>query len=312
MKTKLIKFCLIIFVLFPLAGCIMISKSQKITPSISTSANNTASPQNTIVSPTSTSQPTITITPRPTYTPAPTQVQTLLPVELEKTVINLFENNGGCKLPCWWGMTPGETSLDDSQKFFSQFDGNLHTIGKNVLSQHQNITIPLPTVISWTKQITMNINGMNGVIEKIEIEGYDWPSYHLSQFLVQYGKPDEIWISSLYSNLGGPPPFELMLYYPQKGIFANFNSLENESEYGRGTIKACILHSPQLILWSPKKEISFQEILKIYYGGFEEYHPILPLDEATGMNIEQFYQSYKNSDVSPCFKTNRELWPEPY
>ena len=312
MKTKLIKFCLIIFVLFPLAGCVIHSTPQKITPSISTSANNTASPQNTTVSPTSTSQPTITVTPTPTCTPAPTQVQTLLPVELEKAVINLFENNGGCKLPCWWGMTPGETSLDDSQKFFSQFDGNIYITDSKESYQHQYLNIPVSASLSPIKRIRMDIDGTNGIIEKMEIQEYDWPSYHLSQFLDQYGKPDGVWINSMKSYFGGLPPFNLTLYYPQKGIIAFFYSFEGESEYKGDIIKACIPHSPRLILWSPQKELSYQDIYKRLYGqDYEEYHISLPLDEATGMNIEQFYQSYKNADVSPCFKTNRELWPEP-
>jgi hypothetical protein len=39
--------------------------------------------------------------------------------------------------------------------------------------------------------------------------------------------------------------------------------------------------------------------------------PLLSLKEATGMEIETFYEKFKETDSIPCFETPRNRWPEP-
>src|SRR3972149_10258120 len=57
------------------------------------------------------SSKTASITPEPTITLSPTPSLTALPtldaVEAEKMLQSMLYQNGGCELPCWWGITPG-------------------------------------------------------------------------------------------------------------------------------------------------------------------------------------------------------------
>jgi hypothetical protein len=48
--------------------------------------------------------------------------KTMTPVNLlsrEQQLTQTYETNGGCKLPCYWGITPGETSWDVASMFVS-------------------------------------------------------------------------------------------------------------------------------------------------------------------------------------------------
>jgi len=39
--------------------------------------------------------------------------------------------------------------------------------------------------------------------------------------------------------------------------------------------------------------------------------PIMPLEEATGMTVETFYETYRDPANDPCIETPRDLWPDP-
>lgn len=83
------------------AGCAQVS-----TPSIeaSTQVIDTAVPTATII-------PSHTSTPLSTNTPLPIPT---LPVEQAKArFLGLLLDNGNCRLPCLWGITPGESTYQD-------------------------------------------------------------------------------------------------------------------------------------------------------------------------------------------------------
>ena len=74
----------------------------------STSSGEITSVPEIIKSPTAlfTSVTTVVV---PTYTP----FSTLSPSGSISLVLELLQNNPSCLLPCWWGITPGETSWQD-------------------------------------------------------------------------------------------------------------------------------------------------------------------------------------------------------
>jgi hypothetical protein len=64
---------------------------------------------------------------------------------------------------------------------------------------------------------------------------------------------------------------------------------------------------PSLGLWSPEREITFEEALKLFRQYFPNY-PMLPLDEASDMDVSSFYEAAKGYGV--CIQTPASLWPE--
>jgi hypothetical protein len=69
--------------------------------------------------------PTSLGTASPSFTPLPTgePVATLIPIaaptlsieEAQAKLLQLLSNNGNCRLPCLWGITPGESSFHEAQ-----------------------------------------------------------------------------------------------------------------------------------------------------------------------------------------------------
>jgi hypothetical protein len=62
--------------------------------------------------------PTVTITSQePTWTPRPT----LNPDEAIRLVQDLLVDNCGCRLLCYWGVVPGETTWQEAKSFLEAF-----------------------------------------------------------------------------------------------------------------------------------------------------------------------------------------------
>jgi len=87
----------------------------------------TSTPLPASATPTPSLTPTLTPTPTSTSTPTPTATPTLTPLptlplqDAKNLVQELFETNRGCLLPCWWGITPGQTTWGEARQFLEQF-----------------------------------------------------------------------------------------------------------------------------------------------------------------------------------------------
>ncbi len=69
----------------------------------------------------STVTPTVTRTLSPPHLLQWTPGAKLPPDEVEKKIMSLYSNNGGCELPCWWGITPGKTTGAESLSLLAPF-----------------------------------------------------------------------------------------------------------------------------------------------------------------------------------------------
>jgi len=261
---------------------------------------------------TATSSPTPTETPVSTITVAPTAtfISTLEPGEKLSQVESLLENNGECDLPCWWGITPGITQWEDARSFLSQFiqidDAEPDEQG------FVPAYIPISKDIAESGAIVQSLIVENGIVKEIQVYDFNWPTYALSAFLQKNGKPTEVWVHSYSSQFGAPPPFAVMLFYPEKGIYANFSASSDSSEYTGFSIHACMKSGPSLILWSPEEALPFEKFEKRHKLGYSLWDkPLASLEDATGMSVDVFYEVYKDPDREPCFKSPRYFWPEP-
>ena len=116
---------LIVVPVLLLLGCLPCQVTEdepSVEPSPFSSVKPTATQRPTAIpSPAATLLPTLTPrptwTPSPTWTPIPTRTPTATPLpfptlesaEMQSFIAEMLSTNGGCELPCWWGITPGET-----------------------------------------------------------------------------------------------------------------------------------------------------------------------------------------------------------
>lgn len=221
-------------------------------------------------------------------------------------VQELLENNGGCKLPCWWGITPGKTTWAEARKFLESFSIYVGETG--------GVQVPLPAPYSNAKFMDHGYSIKNGIVEFIRIYNFNLaPNYYLPKFLETYGQPSEIWIQTFSQEEIGQQNFTFDLLYLDKGILIEYGiATPIKDATVEGKLKNCLrgADSPFIYLWSPENnKMSSQDVRQKFINTRWPPAEPKPLFEATGMDIKTFYETFKNPNTNVCLETPKNLWP---
>lgn len=237
---------------------------------------------------------------------------TLTSEETKSLVNELFQTNRDCLLPCWWGIVPGITTWQEANSFLAQFahiTGGISHQDKTL--QVQFVQIPGSEDRS-TGVLTHIYIVKNSVIESIEVSLGNRSSYSLSTFLKTYGQPDEVWINTYSTEYPvGVLPFLAALFYPQRGILAIYGPLK--AEFNGTIVSACQWDNQPFMLglWSPTQKITFMETARRFRMNPDEPgFLLLPIEDATEMSVQTFYEIFKTPGIKECLETPREKWPE--
>jgi hypothetical protein len=230
--------------------------------------------------------------------------------ELDEYILNLYKEET-CRLPCWWGITPGETNWQEAERFLDRFS-NAHA-KQSPLKENTKVgfaQIKVPDYVKYSRLLEYVYIIEDGVIERVEVPLVG-ELYNLSSFLEEYGEPGEIWISTYRTEYpAGVLPFIIYLFYPDQGILANFGP--QDAFLTSNSVKGCKLDNPpfNLKLWSAEDPaLSFQEIGKLFEMHLDR-ETYLPIEEATGMSVAEFYELFKKPGNPTCLVTPKELWDE--
>jgi hypothetical protein len=264
------------------------------------------------------STPTATITPMPiattkmeaTITETISPTPTLTDTELSQLALDLLENNNGCQLPCWWGITPGQTTWDTAYELIRIFDRIPYRAGSEIILYEP--VIPLPIEVFGDSKVGQLYNVQNDVVIRISVpvaigdipEGY-LTQYTLPAFLTTYGPPAEVWLSTYRAAFENDDlPFFAVLFYPEQGIVASYS--DNGVRQG-DFVQGCPQENPvsYLVLMPPGINQTFKQAVGASSAFNREY---LSLEEATGMDVATFYETFKNPDNTTCLETSANLW----
>lgn len=255
--------------------------------------------------PTNTSQPFAALSPatRPTQieeintrTPAPTEYSTAV---AERKVREYLLTNNGCNLPCFWGISPGETSLDDAVKFFQPFGiTNRNAVGLYILSK--NILNGASLFEEDKKIIGIEVFG-EGRPDEVSSFWQIWSSYLPHKIIEQYGFPDRVWFDT-YDNPEVPNPekpvgYSLWFFYDEKGFLLVYSGITTKSpEYqvclGEKAIEGGFSNLSANIQLLIHQDISLENFAvelgvdqrKSFYS---ETNPEIPMDEFKKNFIDQ-------------------------
>lgn len=269
-------------------------------------------------SPSSTSTPTVTIsltaglTATPTTTLTPTVIPTLPLEEAEVIISDLLQNNGGCELPCWWGVIPGQASWKELKPFLQSLSLEIYRPGDEQTTRSQQKFYEvyvrrdlMPTTPFWSLYEVRN-----GIIEGIEIASIKPQYFPLSQLLTVYGRPDEVWLVTYANTPDGSHPFRMTLVYSERGFVVSYE-LEDIAER-ENKLVACLAQPDRISLWlvSPERKITFADarVSTLQVSEEENYRT---LAEATDLTIETFYEIFGSSDNTHCLETPGTLWDYP-
>lgn len=229
--------------------------------------------------------------------------------EAQRLVQELLENNAGCKLPCWWGITPGKTTWIEARPILEKVSLFIHDQGsEGTFSVSVQALLPYPFGLDGYLDHSYYIE--NGVVAEISVYNRDLASnYNLNNLLEVYGQPSEVWIRTFSKEDMGVQLFMVDVFYQDLGILVEYSTGNPMREVGNNLQNCMIkeMDTPFIHLWSPKDQnLSFQEAKKfINTTTLPEPKPLL---DATGMDVKTFYETFKNPDTAVCLETPKDLW----
>jgi len=191
-----------------------------------------------------------------------------------------------------------------------------------IFSESDNLRIRLDLYLDPSKQDRMYLNTL-AYYEVTDTEGlrhfgntYGNPTYNqlfkyymLPQILTNYGIPTQVLLYSYKEEIGDLMAandfryMKLILYYQQNDFWIEYYMpRETEGKYYAG----CPVNSRidlTTFLISQNNEPFLDQI---------DFAPVsLPIEEATGMIVDEFYQTFKDPENTVCIKTPMELWQIP-
>ena len=258
-------------------------------------------------------KPTNLPTNRSTKTPLPT----LSLIQAHDFAWNMVKTNGGCQLPCWFGIYPGITKWEDARAFLVTFVDDIEI---SPIEGNYSINYTLPENSYRVSEGGINTKGgasvfvKDGIVKKIRTS----IDITLPELLTTYGAPNEIRLYALgYSTIDPIGRFEMVLFYAEKGIMAVYNG---KNEKGK-IIEICPnkIQGPQGIwlMWSPNTSMTFKEagletnlISSVPPPSEAEFIPIEKLTDLDVMSFTQRYKDSKNQGI--CMKMQAPDWPTLY
>lgn len=244
---------------------------------------------------------------------------TKAPTQVAEIVTDLYMNNGGCELPCFVGIIPGQTSIQDVYSRFSPigyFEDQTRAV-----DTYQRIAfatnIPPNGFISsrnndrWGFSMRVSEDTVLGFVTgATDIERFSTPS--LSRFLSYFGQPEEIRVMLIEQMDNSLDHYVIALYYPSKGIFISWrgktSAVLSQTEKSI-TVTACPqylptyadmaigLYPPFFYLFSPDPTLPFDKIIKTHLSEDPAgtYQPLNIND------VQRFYSMYLDTATSDCF-----------
>ncbi|MFN8597114.1 MAG: hypothetical protein U0559_13145 [Anaerolineae bacterium] len=226
-------------------------------------------------------------------------------------VENMLATNGGCELPCWWGIVPGSNTVDTLRKIkaygepFPRRDGTvLHGAGDfDILTSRGKSDYSVRIEVFDFEGKIVSI-GVNGAIRSVDSRvGFvnAWKHYSIDQVLNQYGTPSVVRIQlSPRSEPGASLGYALTLVYEKLGLLISYRG-EGIDGSKADFIQACPLltnvDSIDLKLQLPTTPTLFPLLRPTDPIGYDR-----SLEEATGMSLKDFYNKFKNPTNQDCLE----------
>jgi hypothetical protein len=287
--------------------------------------------------------PSATSTQLPSATPSPLSSHTIsLPsatptLSVEHTYQNLLAllQDTQCTLPCLMGIVPSVYTTIDVHDALLPFK-TLTDWGSLPIDSEGGLSIEypsgdMPIILDFFYFPSEEIHGMldhiylntkvansNGPMDDPKL--YKSTSYvellrrySLPVILSDFGRPSEVLISATPSTGAEPGVsgfFDLRLAYPNKGFYISYFSLIQEKD---NIYRACPTDS-FVSIWAeaPTSSMSLEDIIVKMnnWPGIMSFIKFKPLDEATGMTADRFFQVF-NKPTNDCLETPKSIWVKP-
>jgi hypothetical protein len=287
------------------------------------------------------SKPTVTTDISRTLIPStPTFVlsPTYLAGDIEAIIQNAIRDNGGCKLPCIWGIDPNKTNPEQAQEFFSRL-GKEDREGDFYLDKDIYDDMASLYVIIWNELLRTYFNlsyfhreeKIENIVLSVELTqqhegrasitpvfGDPYFSelvnyYLLPQVLSRYEIPTKILLLTYPDNPDREdikPLFSMVLLYEDLGFLVEYlfpRESNGDNFIGCPSKTAYIT----LVSWDANTKPLLENMVQRISGlGINKlnYSEFRTLEDVTTMQIDDFEDLFKSNDEQACISTPKYRW----
>lgn len=287
------------------------------------------------------STPTLTPLPTPSLTTTqkpltPTAQAVLSADEAKSLILDLLQSNGNCRLPCLWGITPGDQATEALGPFFDRFSegstisgdvalrfDDFNDVGGVHLSYIEgqlDVDLDLSYYMAGDKvgQLVLFTHATKTAPAEGEVFGDSTFNqlvqyYALPHILSEHGRPTQVLIAPFPDDPDYPSPewipFSVVLYYADKGILIQY--LSPRETRGDQYIGCPHKAHVYVTVWDPQRKPALSEIVtKLSGRGINELNVdyFKPIEEATSINLDGFVEEFKDMQTLTCLETRISLW----
>jgi hypothetical protein len=268
-------------------------------------SNQTPSLESTIqlvVTPIFTYSATPTLTPLPTMTLTP--LPTVGPTQAKNTLLQLLMKQEPCQSPCFWGITPNQTTIGEAQNIFNRLDLKLN----NTLQKEEKDYYATDFGFGSGASVSIVLRVQNGLVDSIRTDiglaNYksvppvrEWLAFSPETILPQYGTPTRVEFQITAPPCDDPSActvfYVMIIYFDKPDLFVEYDSkLINDEKI----IKVCPL-------------LDQYDGVSIWLGKNADNVPTnagVSLEKATSLTIEQFYTLMLQKPKAACFDLSRD------
>ncbi len=236
------------------------------------------------------------VTPFPTNTPTP--LDTLQPEVVEQTLQPLFREPLDCPAPCFWGMTPQKTNLDEANLFFNHL-GLKSNSGIDQEKGQDYFYEYIQYESSSGLSGYIRLYGYKNLVETIRIQmsvphkdqnsRKVWLAYTPETLIKRYGSPSRVDLVYLV----GPGPsfsYDMDLYFDANSMIVKY--------IGGDLVAPNFPYSPRICPLS-----STTEHVWVWFGDNPRDPPSggVEVEKATSLTIDQFTQLMLGDPKNACF-----------
>lgn len=260
--------------------------------------------------PTRTTTPTFTPNPtrprKPTKTITPT-IEPILNEKMDSWLREMFAKPN-CDLPCIWGITPGQTTINQANAFL--YPQANYVVGDNQVTNSSNwAEIFYYETYQTEERVIMAVSYLEAPTEEINLIGIEeYPAYNLGNVLAKYGVPGEIWIDVYSENLGQSSlgfSTSLMVYYPNRRSILYFH--DSDSTFSDGYITSCFSNSTSVRSWSRGFDQEFMELF--YWRTIDNPDSTYKtFTDTSQMDLIYFHAEALTSTGEICITTPLDIW----
>ena len=242
--------------------------------------------------------PTATVTPLPTI-PTLTSLPTLNSDQAKETIQALLREPVDCLAPCFWGITPNKTTLEEAKQ-------NLAHLGirpQYTNTQDNKEYYDSSYTFDYGLSISPLLETQDGVIQNLVVNitpelqqpgvPRGWLVYSPETLISKYGLPSRV---DFFLGRREPPRYTMQMYFEAVDLIIQFGSFD--ITFVPDGIRVCPL-------------LDQYDSIRIWFGANPEHPPgaAVHLEEGSTLTMEEFSLLMTKEPDNACFNLKADAFP---